>query len=513
MREIELKLLLDKAQVDAFRRSREVSELADGPPVTRTLTSVYYDTSDHELRAAGIALRLRRENRRWVQTVKKASGPISAGLSTPIEDECPVLGQNLALNRIADDDLREEIIGLAKPGLLPVAQTKFRRTKRTLNLENGAQIELAIDQGEVTAGDMSAPIIEAEFELIKGQPCDLYAVANRVMSVAPVRFSECSKSERALRLLRPASTPILRKAKTVALTANMTAETAARLILTEGLAHALPNIALALESHDVNGPHQTRVALRRLRSALGAFRRVLGEATVADIATTAQWVASEVGRLRDLDVLITEFVAPMAAEAPLDDSLPILNAALKTRREAIRSEVRTALSSDRARAFGLEFGGFLASRGWLDRSDHDQTQRLAQPVERVARRVLNKRWKAVAAYGTRIEALSIEERHDLRKELKKLRYLVDGFRTIYDPEPVAVFTRAVKRLQTAFGALNDAAMTEMVLSAPDMPGQSDPIMQRAIGRVIGHTAAHAEFLWPKALADWQNLEVQARFWR
>lgn len=513
MKEIELKLLLDAGQIADLRRSVGIAALADGPAVTRTLTNIYYDTVKHDLRRAGIALRLRRENRRWVQTIKKATGPMQAGLSTPVEEERAVRGQNLALHLIADDDLREDVIGLAQAGLAPVAETRFRRTRRTLTMGNGAKVELAIDTGEAAAGGRSEPIAEVEFELIRGQISDLYALAKHVMTKPPIRFADCSKSERALRLNVPGNSGQLRKARPVALSSDMATETAACLILSEGLAHALPNIALVLDSEAVDGPHQTRVALRRLRSALGAFRQALGDDAIADVASTAQWIGTEVGRLRDLDVLITEIVEPMARKAPEDETLKDLNAALHERRALVRSEVRSALASHRATGFAFDFGGLIAARAWRDPSDQNQASGLAQSVGKTATRVLNKRWKAVAVYGKRIEELTIDERHELRKELKKLRYLVDGFRALYQPEKVARFTRAVKRMQTAFGALNDQAMAESVLTAPDAPGQGDPALQRAIGRVIGHTSAQAELLWPQALADWTALVRLGRFWR
>ena len=70
MTEIELKLQVPAGALAAVERA-----LAAAPVTSVRMRAVYYDTPDSRLAAAGIALRLRQEGRRWVQTLK--SGPVS----------------------------------------------------------------------------------------------------------------------------------------------------------------------------------------------------------------------------------------------------------------------------------------------------------------------------------------------------------------------------------------------------------------------------------------------------
>ena len=514
MREIELKLLLTEDQEKRLRQCQAVRDLADGPARTQVLRSIYYDTPDHALRKAGIALRLRRSGRQWIQTVKKATTRMAQGLSQPIEDECLVRGQNLTLSLIADDDLREEVLGLSRDGLAPVVETRFRRTARMLHLGQ-AQVELAIDKGDVVADSASAPLLEAELELKSGTPGDLYHLAGRIFDRGPIRFSDCSKSERALRLLsgEPETDPALRKAQPVVLTQDMTVERAAHTILTEGLGHALPNVSRVIDSDDPGGPHQLRVGLRRLRSTLSAFRPVLGRAAVAPWGDAARTIAAQAGALRDMDVLAADLVDPLAARHPDEAGFARLQAAIHAKRLDTQSRVRAYLETPEVTAFGFGFAGFLAARGWLDPADHTQTLTLAQPIRPFAQAALSKRWKAVVAYGRRIGDLTIDERHEMRKEIKKLRYLVDQFRSLFDADAVADFTTHVKKLQKAFGALNDAAMAEILLMADDAPGGDDPVAARASGRIIGLLQARSDQLWPQAMQDWTALYAFGPFWK
>ena len=499
-----------------LRRAPALKDMAEGRAVTQSLLSIYYDTPDHALRKAGIALRLRRKGRRWVQTVKKAGGPIAGGLSQPLEDERGVTGQKLVLDTIGPDDLREEVIGIARAGLAPVSETRFRRTAWRLRAPSGGLVELAIDVGEVCAGGVTAPLSEAELEVVRGHAGDLFAVAAALIRQGPVRHSNHSKSARAQMLavegfaIEPLA-PL--KAAPVTLAPSMTCEEAAGLVLGECLAHATAAIPVTVETDDPEGPHQLRVGLRRLRSALSAFRPALGREALAGLADRAREIGALAAPLRDWDVLAGEMIAPEVERHPDEPGFAALLSAIEARREAVRGPVRKALAGPEVTRFVFEAPGFVAGRGWLDPGDLGQTARLARPVEALARDRLDRRWKALAAYGRRIEALSIEERHEMRKEIKKLRYVAEVFRSLFDPDRFAAFRKALKSLQKDFGALNDAAMMTDYLTAPDAPAAADPAAQRAAGRLIGAAEAEAAHIWPRAVADWAALRKAGRFWR
>src|SRR5690606_21603314 len=95
--ETELKLGLPAHCNDAFRRL-----LADQPPpVTEQLYSIYYDTPGLTLARRDIALRLRRVEGRWLQTLKLGE-QAGAGLHRRIELEQPVAGRALELEQLGE---------------------------------------------------------------------------------------------------------------------------------------------------------------------------------------------------------------------------------------------------------------------------------------------------------------------------------------------------------------------------------------------------------------------------
>src|SRR5262245_47225967 len=64
-RELELKVELSPAEIVQLEVAAPSAGLGIGPAQHKELRSVYFDTPDHDLHAAGISLRLRRQNGGW----------------------------------------------------------------------------------------------------------------------------------------------------------------------------------------------------------------------------------------------------------------------------------------------------------------------------------------------------------------------------------------------------------------------------------------------------------------
>ena len=509
--EIELKILLDAKGATALRR---VPLLAGKAGQRQTLVARYFDTEDGRLGHNRIALRVRREGRAWVQTVKAGRESI-AGLSSVMEVSCPAPQGRLALDAIPDAGLHAAILEAVGDGVLAVRfETRIRRQTFRLASPLGGLVELAIDTGDIIAGEAAAPLIEAELELIEGDPRDIYAIAAALFPQGPLRFSRRSKAARGSALARgePAVHPLppIVHASPVTLDPAMTVETAARDILRACLDQIAANAAATVASDAAEGPHQLRVGLRRLRTALLLLRPVLGGPAADALDSEARDLATVVGDLRDLDVLIGEIVTPLAGA---DAGFPPLLDALAARRAMVRQAVEARLRDRRTVGFVLDLGAFVEARGWLRPADFEQSAALAAPVSGLAVAALEKRWHQAAKRARGIATLEEEARHDLRKALKKLRYAVEFTASLWPEKKVAPFLRALKGLQEDFGALQDLAMARALLTAPGAPAADHPAAQRAAGYVLGHRAAEAERVWQHAQADWKALRRVERYWR
>jgi triphosphatase len=520
MSEIELKFLLDEPTARRLWTRVRASQLASAAPVTKLLRSVYLDTPEHALRRAGIALRLRRDGRRWVQTVKTGRA-IHGGLSQATELESPAPGGRVNLDAIPDEGVRDDLVGrLNGSELQPVCETLIKRTSGEVALQDGTRVELAVDIGEIRAEGRSAELREAEIELVEGNPAKLFDIARALFPDGGLSFSRLSKSARGYLLaeegyIEPPLKP--RNAEAVAIEADAIAEKAARDVLRECVDQIAANVVVVTRLDDAEGPHQLRVGLRRLRSAFAAFGAVLDNPETERLNGEARWLGQEVGALRDLDVVAGEIAHREAALHPDEPSLAALAVALDAAATERRQRLIALLGGERAQTLVLDLVRFVETRGWLVPSDHEQTTRLAAPVTAVAEAALDKAWRKPRRHARHIETLSAEQRHELRKQLKKLRYAVEFFAPLYAGKRIELFLKRLKKLQDVFGELNDAATVKSMFSGPNAPvaagAGADIARERAIGWMIGASQARAERGWTGARKLWKKLAAADVFWR
>jgi len=514
-REIELKLEVSPEILDQLKRGGALQRFTGGRAVTKPLLSIYFDTPGQALRKAKISLRVRKVGRSWVQTAKLGTG-VAGGLSSAVEAEHRVSGRAIDFSVIEDPAVLKILTDtIGGEPLGECFETAIRRTTRLLtSREDGSIIEVAYDTGEVRAGDRSQSLAEVEFELKAGAGAALLEAAREIIGAAPFRLSPFSKAERGFRLADGTAETAVRpkQARNVAFPPEETVELAFRDILRSCLTQIADNRVAILEPDDPEGPHQFRIGLRRLRSAFRLFRPVLNPLTLAALDSQARTLAAEAGKVRDLDVLMEEIVSPLAKIAPEGIRLEPLLAHLGAVREEARAALQAHLREPDVNAFLFDLAAYTEGRGWLDLDNFDQTARLAQTIRGYSRKALNRQWKKVSRYGSRIDDLTIPERHEMRKALKKLRYGVEFFGSLYPKSDLKPFLKRMKRLQDIFGYLNDVAMAEKLASLPDIDGKSSRQVLLAIGFVIGWHEAQSSGTWPHARGYWQDTKKVPKFW-
>lgn len=204
-REIELKLSVPDDALVAVARWLDQHGEAQGEV---TMLNVYLDTPARDLAQARAALRLRRKDAQWLQTLKTAGeGNESAGgLAARHEWETEVAGEAIDLDRFPDD--ARAVIAPLVARLAPVFRTDFVR--RTWIVEqHGARIEAALDTGTISVPGKSTTerIQEVELEWLSGndeadaEPV-LRALGARLCAVAALEPLDLSKAARGYRLTK-----------------------------------------------------------------------------------------------------------------------------------------------------------------------------------------------------------------------------------------------------------------------------------------------------------------------
>ena len=419
--------------------------LALGPP--RRLDAVYFDTPSLALREAGWSLRLREEGGRLVQTAKAAA--LGAGVFGRTELEAVVSGPAPELT--APDFLPlARLIG-EKP-LAAAFRVRVERRKAVVT-RDGARIEVACDVGEIEAAGRIEPLSELELELKAGAPAALFALAGELMTVAPLELAFDSKAERGYRLLG-AEPP-------VPALEGLTAGQLLSLSVREGLAAVQENAATFLRSPEADALHRTRVALRRLRSLLAAFRPVAGDAQGEALRGALREVAAGLNAARDLDVMaetLAEALAGAEPEASAEPGTAALSRALEARRKAAYARAIGTLGSERRRRLALDLAAWAELGAWTQ--DPHRAELRDQLATTFAAAVLGRLRRKLKRAAVGLSGLDDEARHEARIRAKTLRYAADAFGPLFPDHDKRRrrFMRALKDLQEALGALNDQAV-------------------------------------------------------
>jgi inorganic triphosphatase YgiF len=506
-KELELKLVLTPEELRRVGAHPALDDLTVGRPVTRILRSIYFDTSDHRLRAAGISLRLRAIDDQWVQTVKSGQG-VKNGVSNPEEMEARVASPEPDLAAIEDTKVRRTIARVARRSALePQFETVVTRTTRQLHSDKG-EMELALDEGVVRAGGAENSLCEAELELKAGSPECLLETAATLFSAEPIRLAEETKADRGYELAvgRADRSLVPRKASNPVLTGAESCGEALVSFVASAADQIVANRTAVLETDDPEAAHQLRVGLRRLRSALRAFRPLEASAATQELSRHAQALGQAIGELRNADIFIEGIYAPVAAARRADPAgFPELRGALIAHRAVRRAQAREALESERWSRLQL----YLALWPQTVKNNHA----LDAPVGDFAAEALGLSWKRIAKRGARLEALSTEERHEMRKALKSFRYAVEFFGTLYDSRRTARFVKDLKKLQDVFGYVNDVATARALNAICEERCASSAAAQRACGYALGWHEVRSEHAWAGVAGLWHCLSRRQRFWR
>ena len=454
MQEIELKLIVPDAAREAVLKALQPQQRAapPQPPRTQRLIAAYYDTADRRLAQAGMALRVRKEGPRWVQTLK-AGGPnamqrlehnvplrVARGTqpaADPQRHAGTPAGQALA------DALAPREGDMTAPELVELYRTDIQRRSREIAVPGG-RLELAFDEGWIIAGERRVPVCELEIELLSGNPQAVIDQARHWVQSHGLWLDVHTKAHRGDHLARGAE-PAPAPATYPALPPDATLGAAWLRIHATLLDTLLDNAsALSSDRGTAEHVHALRVGLRRLRTTWKLFAPsglALGEAT----QEAAIALFSQLGPVRDADTLVALWPQLQAAGCPnltLPDTSPGLSAP-----ELMRTAPVSLLWLD---LLQLTISPPPASAG--------------QPAHQLVNERL-RRWHRHAAKEAKTLDLNDAALHALRKRLKRLRDGLELGAAFLPGKAARKHLVELRRALDALGAFNDLLVAQVLFQA------------------------------------------------
>ncbi len=474
--ETELKLRIAPEQLARLKRHALFKAHQVTRPTTRRLYNIYYDTPKLELHKSGMALRLRRAGRQWLQTLK-GGGSVQAGLHLRNEWEVPVRRAALDFSLLSETgeaqavEWNELLPKALRKKLQPVFVTDFSRSSRML-LWQGAQIELCMDQGEVHTEQRGMPICELELELKSGQPQQLFELALAILDIVPFELEVVSKAEQGYRLLSGyAGHPV--KAVVTSISRTDTLAEVLQSLIWSCLLHLQSNLRGAMAGDDAEYLHQMRVALRRLRVVLRMAEKLRADEQLAALSTEVAMLCVALGRIREWDVFIAQTVRPMCARMAGHAGLQALLAASERQRDACHAALQGEAQARELQRLILRFAIWMHGLYW-------QQQPVLPELRDFATSRLHKLDRRFARSGQHLNTLDAPRLHALRILAKKLRYSAEFFSGLYDKQKAKAFLVALSGVQEVLGQINDIAVSHRLLDElvvnPDLSEHQEAVV-------------------------------------
>lgn len=360
--------------------------------------------------------------------------------------------------------------------LHPLFSTRVDRTVFDIRPRRAVQIEAAIDTGEIAAalGGGIETIREIELEMKAGRPRDIYDLALELLEVAPFQIGARSKSDRGYGLIDgERRAPQAQRQSPVLLEPRHSTEEALQVVGQRCLTHLIGNLPAALAG-EPEGIHQMRVAARRLRSLLSAAKQVLPEGQRRWASEELRWLADSLGDARSWDSFVSGLLAPARKGLAEQSELELVEIAAEHRRTQAYEQALAALSGKRYAQSILRLLRWFDNRSWREEASSKQIALLRAPVADVAPHWLDRCRRQVRRRSRNFSQLTPAERHRLRIALKKLRYNLSFFASLFRARDVARFVACLKPLQDALGYANDVRVGRDLVRELESRDRSKP---------------------------------------
>lgn len=445
MNEFELKLALP---VEKFPDLEKLL-ISKGGTRRKRLQAFYFDTDYFTLANSGIALRIRKEGRSWVQTLK---APTSSGFErlehnvtlSHVGTGIPSLNVQLHTGHPAFDVLTK---ALQKEKLDPLSlriryQTDiWRRT--ALVKARGALLEYALDCGEIKAylkSDLEkvVTVSEIEVELKSGDERVVINHAKALVRRFGLIIDTRSKAQRGYIAANGLDGAQPTRAKELRIKQAHDGALSAAL-LNSCLSQILPNASeintglLYFDEH----LHQLRVGLRRLKTAmksLGLIQIFFTENDLKELET----VFAQLGAYRDLNFLDEKLRPALAAvNAPHMNLVSVKDL----------PHPQQFLKQKSFQLFCLSIVDLSLS---LEKMDP-----LVRRLKPLVLKDLDKVQKDTKKLALNFMNIQDEHRHKLRKRLKRLRYSLEFFKDFCDQKRYKIYLKSLGKVSEALGNYND----------------------------------------------------------
>ncbi len=401
--------------------------------------------------------------------------------------------------------------------LLPSNEGHGRRVEIAIRNEDQKIVaRLTLTQIELTCEEGQTSLAQLHCRPIRGYPKPFRMLEKTIRRLAAGAASDRGLLARGLFAAAGREIGSYQSKLDLALDPKMTARQALRHILLRLLSQMQVNAPGTCAATDSEFLHDFRIAVRRSRSAIGQFKAIFPPTERQHFSRELRWLGQITGPTRDADVYLLAFedYRAMLPRERRDDLLP-LKRFLRERQRREQRKLARALSSKRYEKFVADWHGFLTDEDtiWQEAS--------LMPIRQLAGKRIWRLYRDILRDGALITAASPDEAlHDIRKEGKKLRYLLQFFDRLYPQSTTRPLAKTLRNLQNILGDFQDYHVQSVALRgfademAEKRKAPSETIMAMGLLiEVLAGLQADARVQFDAAFAAFSGPATENRFRR
>ena len=257
-------------------------------------------------------------------------------------------------------------------------------------------------------------------------------------------------------------------------------------IATKNISDLAHNLRVFAATGNAVSAHKSRVSARRLRVLLKGIQPQSERRRCRPIASNLKNTMALLHPVRQQDVVL-EWL----------DAAGIDTAELREDRTVMSSEARAKIANLGILDLVNEFAQLIENESWR-RAD---TGILDQSCLIIVPGILEQAWKNLYRSGDLWRILETDgDYHAFRKDLKRLRYWLEFYRSLFAKQDLAPWRKTCKLLQTTLGTLND--LDEMRMTGYDrILGSSQWGIQRSDAADLAISLSGTMRVLPKFWAD------------
>ncbi|MGQ0542685.1 MAG: CHAD domain-containing protein [Blastocatellia bacterium] len=263
----------------------------------------------------------------------------------------------------------------------------------------------------------------------------------------------------------------------------------------------------ALDASQIDGVHDMRVAIRRLRSVIRDFVEITDKFPLRSLRKTLKRLAYSLGNVRDIDVFVLalEKMSERAGKDSVRTGIAAIVAEYRDNRQAAHADLVKTLSdefaTDLERRFAAAIEISLRQRGLFQVSN----------VQEAGGKVISKCLKDFLNLSESIYFPSATERlHRLRIAGKHLRYAIELFSEAFGDE-IGTFAEETRGMQSHLGEVHDCDVWFAQLRSRLTNGKRklaiDPAERDAAAWLMSQFVRRRMKAYRSALALWNEWEA------